>query len=589
MSLDGWITLGVTAGIVLAMVLSLAGPDLIMVAALTILLATGVVDPATALSGFSNEAVLTVAALFIVAAGLRETGGLDFVARRVLGRPTALATAQLRLMVPVATMSAFLNNTPVVALMVPIIGDWSRRVGLSSSKLLIPLSYAAILGGTCTLIGTSTNLVVAGMAHASDPTLEIGMFEVAWLGLPATIVGMVFIVGVSRWLLPDRAGGREPLEDPREYTVAMRVETGSPVVGQTVEKADLRHLPGLYLVEIARGEERIVAVGPEVHLSAGDVLIFAGIVDSVVDLRKIRGLVPDTDQVAKLMQPTANRRLFEAVVAAESPLAGKNVRASRFRTKYNAAIIAVHRRGERIQSKVGDIVLAAGDTLLLETHAAFQRLHRNDGTFALIAEVQGSAPPRHDRAPLATLILLAMVGANVAGWLPLLTSALLAAGAMVATRCVTGPEARGALDLKVLVTIAAALGVGAALDRSGAAAVVGAGIVDLAVPLGAVGVLVALYAVTAAFATVVGNNAAAALMFPVAAAAASAAGVEIRPTLFVLMVAASASFATPIGYQTNLMVLGPGGYRFGDFFRIGVPLQVLVGVVAVAMAAWVWL
>jgi len=589
MTADGWITCVVTLGIVLGMVFNVAGPDLIMVAALTVLLATGVVDPVSALSGFSNAAVLTVAALFVVAAGLRETGGLDFVARRVLGRPGGLGVAQLRLMLPIASMSAFLNNTPVVAMMVPIVSDWSRRVDIHVSKLMIPLSYAAILGGTCTLIGTSTNLVVVGLAESRFPETTIGMFEIAWLGLPVTVVGLLFIVLTSRWLLPERAGASSAVDNPREYSVAMRVEGGSPVVGQTIEKAGLRHLPGLYLVMIARDGEQIVAVGPEVHLMAEDVLIFAGIVDSVVDLRKIRGLVPATSQVDKLLEPTANRRLFEAVVGRGSPLIDKSIRESQFRTKYDAAIIAVHRRGERINEKVGDIVLEIGDTLLLETTASFERAHRNGNTFALVSEVRGSAPPRHDRAWIATVILVAMVAANAAGLLPLLTSALLATGAMLVTRCVTGPEARRAMDLRVLVTIAAAFGVAAALDGSGAAAIVASAIVDLATPLGPVGLLASFYAVTAGFATVVGNNAAAALMFPIAAAAAEASGMSVRPMLLVLMLAASASFATPISYQTNLMVLGPGGYRFTDFFRIGVPLQIVTGVVGVAVAAYLWL
>jgi di/tricarboxylate transporter len=589
MTADGWITVVVTLGIVLGMVFNVAGPDLIMVAALTILLAAGVVDAGEALGGFSNPAVLTVAALFVVAAGLRETGGLDFVARRVLGQPKNLAGAQLRLMLPIASMSAFLNNTPVVAMMVPIVSDWSRRAGIHVSKLMIPLSYAAILGGTCTLIGTSTNLVVVGLAADRFPETAIGMFEIAWLGLPVCAVGMLFIVLSSRWLLPQRQGVTAAFENPREYTVAMRVEGGSPVVGQTIEKAGLRHLPGLYLVQIARDGEEIVAVGPDVHLMADDVLLFAGVVESVVDIRKIRGLVPDTDQVEKLLEPTANRRLFEAVIGRQSPLIGKSIRESKFRTIYDAAIIAVHRRGERIQKKVGDIVLETGDTLLLETDTSFERKHRNDGTFALVSEVRGSAPPRHDRAWIATVILVAMVAVNAAGLLPLLTSALLATGAMLVTRCVTGPEARRALDLRVLATIAAAFGVAAALDGSGAAALVASAIVDLAMPLGPVGLLASFYVVTAGFATVVGNNAAAALMFPVAAAAADAAGMTVRPMLLVLMLAASASFATPISYQTNLMVLGPGGYRFTDFFRIGVPLQIVTGVVAVAVASYLWL
>ncbi len=589
MGAEAWTTVAVTAAIVAAMALNIAGPDLIMVAGLTVLLLLGIVTPEQALSGFSNEAVLTVAALFVVAAGIRDTGGLDVLARRVLGQPRSLAGAQLRLMLPVAGMSAFLNNTPVVAMLVPIVGDWSRRVGIPVSRLLIPLSYAAMLGGTCTLIGTSTNLVVAGLAAERDPTAAIGMFDIALVGVPTLVLGVLFILLTSRWLLPDRQGVQRSLDNPREYTVAMRVEKDSPVAGQTIEDAGLRHLPGLYLVEIERDGQLLVAVGPEERIYAGDTLVFAGVVESVVDLRKIRGLVPATDQVRKLAQPTPERRMIEAVIAPHSPMVGRSVRETRFRTSYDAAIIAVHRRGERVGGKVGDIILSAGDTLLLEAHPSFLERHRNDSDFALVSEVEGSAPPKHDKAWLATLVLCGMVAANTLGLLPLLTAALLAAGMMIATRCIDGGTARRSLELSVLITIAAAFGISAALETTGAARVIASSLVSFAVPLGPIGVLAAIYVVTAVVTLLISNNAAAALMFPIAMAAQEAAGFDGPAVVFVLMLAASACFATPIGYQTNLMVLGPGGYRFGDFFRIGVPLQLVLGALAVAVASFLWL
>ena len=589
MDWQAWITLGVVALAVAAMAKSLAGPDLILLAGLALLLAFGVVTPEEALAGFANPAIISVAALFVVAAGLQETGGLDFVARRLLGRPKTVAGAQLRLMAPVAIASAFLNNTPVVALMVPIVEDWARRSEIAISKLLIPLSYAAILGGTCTLIGTSTNLVVAGLADGLEPSVSFGLFDIAWLGLPTTLCGITLVLSTSRWLLPRRDRERVSPDSPREYTVAMRVQGDSPVVNRTVEDAGLRHLPGLFLVEIVRGEETFVAVGPNAMIREDDILIFAGIVDSVVDLRKIRGLVPATNQVEKLGQRSPNRRLVEAVIAAHSPLLGKSIRDSRFRTRFDAAIIAVHRQGERVRGRIGDIVMRAGDTLLLETHPRFLNQNRHDSRFALVSEVDGSTPPRHDRAWIAGLILVAMVAINVIGVLPLITAALLAAGAMVATRCLTGAQARRSLELPVLVAIAASFGIAAALEKTGVAGFIAHGIVDVARPLGPVGVLAAIYLATAILTELVTNNAAAALMFPVATAAAEAAGIDLHACLLLLMIAASASFATPLGYQTNLMVMGPGGYRFGDFFRIGVPLQVVVGALAVTIASLLWL
>ncbi|MFW5875129.1 MAG: SLC13 family permease [Myxococcota bacterium] len=588
MGLDAWLTVGVTAGTVVVMALNLTGPDVVLLAGLTLLLAAGVVAPQEAFAGFSNPAVITIAALFVVAAGVRETGGLDFVGRRVLGLPRSLAVGQLRMMLPVSSISAFLNNTPVVAMMVPLVTDWSRRTGLSLRRLLLPLSYAAILGGVCTLIGTSTNLVVAGMALIRDPGLRFGMFEIAWLGVPVLVVGTAYVLLASRWLLPDGTRTRELLDNPREYTVLMRVEDDSPIVGQTIEKAGLRHLPGLYLVEIERGGDVMPAVGPQMRVHAGDRLLFAGIVDSVVDLRKIRGLVPATDQIDKL-EGRPERCLVEAVVAAQSPLVGHSVRETGFRTTYNAAIIAVHRHGERIRSKVGDIVLRAGDVLLLETERWFLRKHRHDRNFALLSEVQGSEPPKHDKAWIATLILLAMVAVNTASLLPLEVAALFAAAGMLLTRCLTAEQGRRSLDLRVLVAIAAAFGIGGALEESGAADAIGTALVEVAVPLGPLGVLVAIYFTTALLTETISNNAAAALMFPITASTAHAADMDLRPMLLVLMIAASASFSTPIGYQTNLMVYGPGGYRYGDFLRIGLPLQVLIGILTVSLTAALWL
>lgn len=584
MSTDGWITVSAVAAMVLAMALNLAGPDMVLVAGLTVLLAFGVIEPAEAFIGFSNHAVVTIAALFVVAAGVRETGGLDYIARRVLGAPRFLWGAQLRMMIPVSGLSAFLNNTPVVAMFVPLVQDWARRSKISASMLLMPLSYAAILGGTCTLIGTSTNLVVAGMAESFDATVRFGMFDITWLGLPVLFVGTAFVVVLSRWLLKDR-GAPVSTDDAKEYTFALRVDKGSPVIGQTIGES-LRALESSYAFELERDGHVMIAVPPSTLVRQGDTLRFAGAIGDAVDLRKL-GLVPEE---AQKLTPHPERRWVEAVVAAHSPLVGATIKQSGFRTNYNAAIIAVHRGGARLTDKVGDIELDAGDVLLLEAHPQFLSKHRRDAAFALVAEVEGSRPPRHDKAALATSILLVMVVVNTAGLLPLLTAALVAAGAMLATRCLTGEQARRSLEIRVLTAVAAAFGIGVALQKSGAAAVLGTAVVDLAMPLGPVGLLVAIYAATAILAGIVSTTAAAAMMFPIAANA--AAGVEslgLVPTSLVLMIAASTAFSTPIGYQTNLMVLGPGGYKYADFLRIGLPLQFVVGMVTVTMAWLVYL
>lgn len=588
MTADGWITIAVIVGMVLVMAANVAGPDLVLLAGVTVLLLTGIIEPSEAFVGFSNPAVITIAALFVVAAGVKETGGLDLAARVVLGRPRSLAGGQLRMMFPVAALSAFLNNTPVVAMFVPLVTGWARRLDFSVSLMLMPLSYATILGGTCTLIGTSTNLVVAGLARQWDPTVRFQIFEIAQLGIPALGLGMMFIVLTSQRLLKDRQGALQELGKAREYSIAMRVEKGSPVVGQTIEDAGLRSLRGVYLYEIEREGRSLAAVPPSTVLREGDRLHFTGVVDSVVDLRKQR-IVPDTDQVDKITQ-SRDRRLVEAVVAAHSSLVGQTVRQSRFRTIYDAAILAVHRQGVRVtETKVGDIRLQAGDVLLIECRPEFVEARQRDPNFALIAEVEDSAPPRHDRAWLAAVILFLMVLVNATSTMDLMTASLTAAALMLLTRCLTGQEARRSIDWPVLIAIAAAFGIAAAIQKSGAAEIIASRIVQLAEPFGSVGVLVAIYAITAILAALVTSKASAALMFPIAAAAAEAQGIGLVPMSYMMMIAAATAFATPIGFQTNLMVYGPGGYKYVDFLRLGLPLQTLVGISTVTIISLAWL
>ncbi len=585
---DGWITVAVIVGMVVLMAANLAGPDLVLIAGVTVLLLAGIIEPSEAFTGFSNPAVITIAALFVVAAGVKETGGLDLAGRVVLGRPRSLAGGQLRMMFPVAALSAFLNNTPVVAMFVPLVTAWARRCHFSVSLMLMPLSYASILGGTCTLIGTSTNLVVAGLAEEWQPSIKFGIFEIAQLGIPALGIGMLFIVITSQWLLKDRRGALQELGKAREYTIAMRVEKGSPVVGESIEDAGLRSLRGVYLYEIEREGRVLAAVPPSTVLREGDRLHFTGVVDSVVDLRKQR-IVPDTDQVDKITG-RRDRRLVEAVVAAHSALVGQTVRQSRFRTIYDAAILAVHRQGVRVtETKVGDIRLQAGDVLLIESHPDFAQARQRDPNFALIAEVEGSTPPQHDRAWLAAVILFLMVLVNATGTMDLMTASLSAAGLMLITRCLTGEQARRSIDWTVLIAIAAAFGIAAAIKNSGAAAVIAGRIIDVAEPFGNFGLLVALYTITAVLAGLVTTKASAALMFPIAASAAEAAGIGLLPISYMIMIAAATAFSTPIGFQTNLMVYGPGGYKYTDFVRLGVPLAGLVGISTITIIAFAWL
>ncbi|MCA9304957.1 MAG: SLC13 family permease [Phycisphaerales bacterium] len=599
MGIEAWIVIALIVGVLALLAFSRIAPDAIMAAALTALVVIpvptdagwkmGVVNLRDAFAGFSNTGMLTVGVLFVVVAGLRETGGVDWIAGSLLGRPKGLRRALVRVVFPVWGMSVFLNNTPVVAMMIPAISDWAKKLKVSPSKLMIPLSYSAIIGGTCSLIGTSTNLVVAGLVLANPGSIDgkLGMFTITWVGLPCAIVGMFFLIFMAPKLLPDRKSASNVMADPKEYTLELMVPAGSPLAGKTVEQAGLRNLPGCFLVEIDREGEVLSAIGPDQVLRAEDRLLFAGVVESIRDVANLRGLVPATNQVFKLDSPRYRRRLFEAVVSPSCALVGKTIRQGRFRNVYDGAVIAVARNGERVRGKLGDIELEPGDVLLVEAEPGFGERTRNSRDFLLVSALEDSTPRRHAKAPLAVFILIAMVALATIGVYDMLAAALLAAGAMVITRCCTVSEARQGIDWSVLIVIGAALGLGAAMESSGAAAGMAGAVLGIARDNPWLA-LIAIYFVTMLMTEVITNNAAVALTFPIALETAQGLDVNFMPFVIAIMMAGSASFATPLGYQTNLMVYGPGGYTLKDFLRIGVPMNLLMGVTTVVITPFVF-
>lgn len=583
--------------VLLLLALTRIPPDAIFMAALTAMMALpvpvdgvwqiGLLSVEDGLQGFANPGMLTIAALFVVVVGLRETGAIDWIASAMLGRPRGERGALVRVMLPVAGLSAFLNNTPVVAMMIPAVQDWAKRLKLAPSRLLLPLSYAAILGGTCSLIGTSTNLVVAGLVLSHDALEPLGMFDITWIGLPVAVLCGVAMLVFGPLLLPSRQSESRPLANPHEYTLELLVPEGSSIAGQTIDQAGLRNLPGGFLIQVERGEDLVAPVAPDFVLREGDRLLFAGIVDSIRDLVQTRGLVLTTDQVFKLDSPRHRRRLFEAVVSGTSVLSGATVRSAGFRNRFDGAVIAVARNGARIRRKIGDILLQPGDLLLVEADPGFGERVGRSNDFLLVRSLEDSAPRRHGRAPLAIAILLGMVVTTSVGLYPMIVSAMLAAAAMIATRCCTLTDARLGVDWSILIVIGASLGLGAAMEQTGAATLLADSVVP-ALGQSPHALLATIFAATAVLTSMISNTAAVALMFSVSLATAHSVAASPMPFVIAVMMGGSACFATPIGYQTNLMVYGPGGYRFGDFLRAGVPLTLLAGCVTVILTPLVF-
>ncbi len=606
---QGWIALGTTVAVfVLMQWRRSVSVDLLFLAGLVVVTLTGVLSTEQALAGFSSKAVILIGALFAASAGLRTTGVLDWIGNRLLGKASTERGALLRL-TAVVPVSAFVLNTPLAAMLAPVVVDWCRQRHISPSRLLIPLSYLVILGGVCTLIGTSTTLVIngklAGMArdrsHAPEVAKRIGeltFFETTSVAVPLACVGVAYMMLFALKRLPDRTELIEQFDERRrEYLVEMQVENACPLISKSVHDAGLRNLPGLFLIEIDRSGETITPVSPQDVIQAGDHLIFTGVVTTIADLERIPGLVPAADSTFEVQPAVRTRRqLTEAVLSRTSPLIGLTVREADFRKRYNAAVVAVHRSGERLTNKIGNIRLEPGDTLLLQTRNEFVDAHRHSREFYLVSSFGATTARRHDRAMLAGLLFVGLiVWLTVCSLWPdrLPWGNLMAANihaiaaiaivlAMIVTRCLTAAEARSAIDLHVLLTIGAALGLGEALDHSGAARWLAESLIGVVSHLG-IGpdwkpyvLLAVIYVVSQMFTESITNVAVASIMLTVSVSVAVVGGYDPRPFIIAVTLAASLSFITPIGYQTNLMVMGPGGYQSRDYWKVGWPLALLM-------------
>ena len=605
MNFDAWFTLLIIICIIGALMhRKKIGPDLIMSGGLVILMIVGVVNFEQAASGFAERPILMIAGLFVIAAALQETGGIELIAKRLLGKPTSLAVAQLRMMVPVAMMSAFMNTTPIVAMYLPMVSKWSKRLDIQPSKLFMPLSFAGILGGQGTMIGTGSNLIIMGLfigwwndppdwvqnIGVSAPSGAVTMWGAAWIGVPVAVLGISFIIITSKWLLPNREPLKTKETRKREYEIKMSIEKGASIVGKTVAQAGLRNLPGLYLYAIVREHVLIMNITPQELIEQNDKLVFVGDVKSVVELRKTRGLIPAVEELKDFEGRPFARKMLEAVVSGSSPLVGQTICDSKFRTTYNAAILAVHRKGDHIEGKIGNIVLEPGDTLLLESGGNFLNTWKHSPHFYLVSELDDSRPTIHNKALISIGILVLLIGLLTSNAIDRVAAIWLCGLLMVLFKCISGPVARQAINFQVLIVIGSAMGIGQAVDQSGLATTASDAILSFAqnMQIGNYGSLFLIFIMTSIAAQLMTNFGASVILFPVVISAAEGLGVSPYPFVFTMMAAAGCNFLTPITYQTNLMVYGPGGYKFMDFPRLGIPLTLLVATLATIIAPQVF-
>ena len=546
---------------------------------------TGLLDPAEMLSGFANVQIAVIMMLLVMGGLVRKTSVVGVFFDRIFKTRYSYRGFLVRLMSYTALLSAFLNNTPIVATLIPYVYDWGNKKDISPSKLLIPLSYAAILGGTATLIGTSTNLIVNGMV-AQAGHQPLGLFDFALVGLPLIVAGIIYLTLFGFRLLPDRQDVLDRFEAQlREYMVETRLETNAPLIGKSVEEAGLRNLKGLYLVEVVRDEASIFPVSPDFTLQRDDRLLFAGEVETIADLVDLNLGIQFSQQTH--MQHNNQTNLVEAVIPFNSSLSSQTAKEVDFRARFDAAIVAIHRNGEKISGKLGAVPLRAGDLLLLLTGPQFEDSMRQTSSLYKVSKLREyhQLDLKHTTLILGGLVL-AILGAAL-GLLSLFKSLLLLLVMLLVTRTVNLKEVRQSLDLQLFGIAAFALALGQTVANTGTARLIADGLLSTTSLFGPVLILGVLYVLTNLLTEFMTNVAAASIVLPIALETAGVMGLdEVAPFVLAVAYGASASFITPFGYQTNLMVMGPGNYRFRDFVRIGIPISILYMLTAVSLLGY---
>ena len=567
-----WITIVTVLTMFSVLLFTKLRSDLVFLGAVAVLFVTGVLDAKQAFAGFSSTSVIVVGVLFVVVAGLMQTGVLHLIVRLLLGQPKTYAKAVMRLMLPVAALSSFLSNTTVVSLFVNIVKMWSKKLNISPSKLLIPLSYASGMGGVCTLIGTPPNLIISGLY--SDKTGEtMNVLATAIPGVFCLCVGVLSVIAMRK-LLPDRQTPEAAFESTSDYTVEMLVPSDNPYIGKTIAEAGLSNVRGGSLIEIVHFDEMISPALEDESILGGDRLIFSGEIDELLYLRDSHNFVSADHHIFSMSEVNRNRQLRTAYVNFGSSLINKTIKKSNFEKKNNMTLVAVARRGERINQSPHEVVLQAGDTLLLECPP---RMNVNTGELASQVHFfdNDEIPNIGSRTLVSSLIMIAMVALSALGVLPLLQSAFLAAAAILLCRCCTTDQAMKAVNWDILMVFAGSLALGTAIQNTGIAERLATGILDIC-GTNPIVVMTAICFVGTFITEFISNTAAGAMFFPIMYEAAEKLGYEPFPFLIALMVSVSSSFATPIGSPTHMLVYGPGGYRFSDFMRIGLLMNIII-------------
>ena len=571
--------------ILVSLYIELIGTTFTFVIAVVTLGFFGILTPREILSGFANEQIAIILLLLILGDIIRQKAIVEVLFDRVFRSARSYRGFLSRMTILIAGFSAFLNNTPLVAVMMPYVRNWCKRNDISPSKFLMPLSYAAILGGCATLIGTSTNLIVNGMVVDQKiiPELKsINIFEFAYVGVPMILIGFLYLLFFGEKLLPaneDLLNGFS--NNNREYLVEAEIRKDSQLIGKTVEEAGLRNLKGLFLVEIIRRSFKISSVKPNVILQQDDLLLFAGDTETIAEMvNSDLGLrLPSVGMMLKKKET----EVVEIVISHNSTLINKTVKEIRFRAKFDAAVIAVHRNGERISGKIGEIVIKAGDVLLLFAGADFVSRSSNTQDFYFISKVKDFQKLEAYKTWTllgGTVLTILLAALNIVS----LFMGLVVLIMIVLAMKITNPkELYKAVDYNLAMIIALSLALGTAMIKSGAADLIADLVITVFMPLGKIGLLSGIYLITAFLAAYITNKAAVAIIFPISLT--MAANLNLPPLPFVLVVsfAAAANFMTPHGYQTNLMVYGPGGYSFKDFFRVGFPLTIIYMIVTVTI------